>query len=126
MSKPRILVIEDEPSVSSYFRHALWGDFEVEIAETISDAMARLADESIPIQCLTLDLNMPDGIGPTLIKKFRESFPAIPIVVISGFDFSVIESVAAGAAEFLRKTETSPTLLIETLKRAINSRRQSG
>lgn len=124
--KPRILIIEDELTVATYFRCSLWSDFEVEIAETIADAMMRLTDDTIPICCVTLDLHLPDGIGLPLIKKIRENFPQVPIVVITGFDYTQLEVTAAGACDFLRKPDTPPRVLIETIKRAITQGKAEG
>jgi len=84
LSKHRILVVEDEPSVRWTFalifqRHGI----ETDVAESGREAIALLSRETYC--CVLLDLNIPPPDGIELAKFIYENSPETPIVVVSGY-----------------------------------------
>jgi DNA-binding NarL/FixJ family response regulator len=60
-----------------------------------------------------LDLNMPGMQGAAGVRRFRQQFPDVPVVVVSASDSSgeVERLIAAGAAGFICKTSSSQVML---------------
>ena len=81
----KILLIDDEPSIRTYFERLLTGlRYEV---QTASDSPTGLAcAERTRFDLIISDLNMPGTpSGLDLIKMLREKHPGCPVVVISGY-----------------------------------------
>ena len=81
----KILLIDDEPSIRSYFERLLTGlRYEV---QTAGDSPTGLAcAERTRFDLIISDLNMPGKpSGLDLIKMLREKHPGCPVVVISGY-----------------------------------------
>lgn len=103
-----VLIVDDEPSWS----HALALSLKVSagINHVIScydsrDAMELLAENDCSL--VLLDLTMPHISGETLLAKISETYPNIPVVIISGMNQieTAIRCVRAGAEDFYVKTD---------------------
>ena len=83
-SKPHILVCEDEPDIALLLRMLLQNDgYHVDIAHDAAQAKNMLKMKSY--DTLTLDINLPDQDGISLIKELHSvaKFKELPIVVVS-------------------------------------------
>ncbi len=79
----KVLLVEDDPSVSSSVRQVLGADdFRVDIASTLSEANAFL--DAFNYDLLILDWELPDGSGVDLCKKLRGKGFSAPILVLTG------------------------------------------
>jgi DNA-binding NarL/FixJ family response regulator len=60
-------------------------------------------------EVVLLDLRMPDGGGPELIARIRETWPEVKIVVLSASDdrASVDSALLAGASSFIVKSASA-------------------
>jgi CheY-like chemotaxis protein len=99
--KRRILVVEDEPELAQILEAflAAAGGFEVVVAHTGAEALARCGEE--PPALVLLDLELPDVDGAQLLARIRERVPDVPAVACSG---KRPESAAgAGFTAFFRK-----------------------
>jgi DNA-binding NarL/FixJ family response regulator len=65
------------------------------------------------ISLILLDLALPGVDGFEALRRFREEFPGIPVVVVSGFDQSelVTRAIDTGAMGFIPKTASTHILL---------------
>lgn len=82
-SKPRILVVDDEPSIRETLAMLLVSvGYEVAIAENGAAAVSQL-NRTVPDLIVT-DLNMPQMSGVELISHVRARYPSISIVAMSG------------------------------------------
>ena len=92
MSAPRVLVVEDDPSVRGLLHTVLSAEgYDV---STASDGLAGLVSVSSTRPALVLlDLMMPDLGGVRVIEELREDpeLAATPIIVVTGR----VESVPA-------------------------------
>lgn len=105
-SRPRVLIVDDNPSVSSLLRHALLAEgCEVDVADDGQQALVRIAD--VPPDLILLDLDIPHVPGDELCRRLK-SDPAtnlIPVVMVTGnVDFdSKLNAWECGADDFLSK-----------------------
>ncbi len=91
----RILLVEDNPQVADVTAQMLTTmGFQVEATDRARKALERLDAETTGIDLLLTDVIMPDGLnGVDLATLIRARFPALPIILTSGYN-----DVAAGAA----------------------------
>jgi CheY-like chemotaxis protein len=87
--RKRLLVVEDNPaeqmSISELLGH---DDIDVKIVSTGAEALQVMEKE--PLDCVVLDLRLPDMSGFDLLERFRDT-PALselPVVVFTGKDLS--------------------------------------
>ncbi len=111
--KVRVLVIDDEPSISRSLTRILTDKgYEVSCAETAADGLARA--EEIRPHFVLLDVRLPDGSGLDLIPRLHQIEAETQIVVVTavGDTSSVVRAVKLGAIEYLRKPYDMEELLL--------------
>lgn len=112
---PRILLVEDDPSLRAVFvnflRHA---GYEVVEAQDGADALAVLDRERAPVDLVVTDVVMPHTGGPALVARLRAHLPEIPVLYLSGYavDTEEVDGAAADTAH-LQKPLTRSALLAE-------------
>ena len=123
---PRILVIDDDADMRSVLEQSLQAaGYEVDLAETGLEGMAHF--HSKPVDVVVTDLIMSQQEGLETIIKFRNEFPGIPIIAISGNTAAKpLLTIARrlGAAAILQKP-FPPDHLISEVQRALRSRARS-
>ncbi len=83
-SKPRILVVDDEPSIRATMAMVLNASgYEVSTAEHGFDALLQLRSAPAP-DVIISDLNMPQMSGFEFLSVVRRRFSEIPVVAMSG------------------------------------------
>ena len=84
------------------------------------DQVRQALSENDQIDLLLLDLLMPGMEGAAGIKSIRESWPDIPIIVVSVNEDiqSIRQSLSAGAAGYIPKTST-PNVTVSAIKLVI-------
>ncbi len=112
-----VLLIEDNSIDALYFIENLKLAFNVYSAETLEAGIGKL--KQITIHCVLLDLCLPNGHGLAVIRKLREQHPKVPIVVVTSYEFNADAVIAAGAQDYIRKTELWPARLLAMVKLAI-------
>ncbi len=104
----RVLIADDHPLVRDGLRTVISVAFdrtELFEASSVAEAMA-VIDREGDFDLVLLDLNMPDAQGFSGLKRLRERFPALPIVMVSAaVDGQVVNgAIANGAAGFIPKS----------------------
>ncbi len=98
------MILEDEPRFREFLADVL-RDMGIDPlpASTAMSAMRML--EVSPPDLLLLDLNLPFVDGMSFLEKFRQGFPASPVLVISAFGDldSARKAIHLGVTEFLTK-----------------------
>ena len=107
----RVLLVDDHPVVRAGLAAVISGadDIDVvDIAESGTDALARL--RTVDVDLVVSDLQMPDGDGIELIKALPDG---PPVLILTTFDTQslVYRAVDAGAAGYLLKDSPAQTLL---------------
>ncbi len=109
--KDRILVVEDEKSISSLIRAILTGNgYDVIQATNGAEAFSMISSHCPDL--ILLDLGLPDIDGMEIIRAIR-SWTEMPIVVVSArsYDRDKVEALDAGADDYLTKPFSSTELL---------------
>lgn len=103
MSKPKLLVIDDELAIRRFLRASVNPE-EYDFAEADNGAAGiRLAAIESP-DLILLDLGLPDIDGVEVTKRIRE-WSQIPIIILSarGDEMNKVEALDAGANDYLTK-----------------------
>jgi len=81
----RILVIDDEPSVSHYLERALQRrGHRPEAYTSATDGWSRFVDPPLDFQLLIVDLAMPGTAGLEIVQRARAICPDVPVLLMSG------------------------------------------
>lgn len=125
MSKPLVLIADDEPQIRKMLRVTLEAaEFRVEEAENGKTAL-RLASSLKP-DALLLDLGLPDMDGTEVIAAIRQS-SKMPILVLSirGYDRDIVGAFEKGADDYVVKP-FSVDVLIARIRAALRKSSQDG
>ncbi len=104
MSSPSVLIVDDEPDIRELLAMTIRRmGFEALCAEDLAGARRQLDKRSVDF-CLT-DMKLPDGTGLELIAWLQSRVDPPPVAVITAFGSVdlAIESMKAGAFDFLTK-----------------------
>ena len=124
-----ILIVDDDP-VQRRLVEAMVQRFGYETltADGGDAAVKRLTDpDAGPVDCVVLDLVMPDLDGLGVLARLREAGIAVPVIVQTahgGID-NVVSAMRAGAADFVVKP-ASPERLQVSLHNALAARALAG
>jgi DNA-binding NtrC family response regulator len=124
----RILVVDDDP-VQRRLVEAMLCKFGYDalVAEGGEQAARLLIDERIPVDCVILDLVMPDLDGLGLLARLRAQGIGVPVIVQTahgGID-NVISAMRAGASDFVVKPASAERLQV-SLKNALTQSALAG
>ncbi len=123
-TKRSILIVEDSPTL------ALAWQIQLEplnhAVEVVSDGKSALAAlRSRPIDCVLLDLKLPDMEGIDILEEVVTwpASPAVVVVTANAWLSMAVRAVRAGALDYLVKP-FAQTRLITTVENAMKSRSQ--
>ncbi|MBL7740345.1 MAG: response regulator [Chitinophagaceae bacterium] len=102
MTTKRILVVEDEGQIGLALHMILSErDLELDYVNSLLSAEEYLEKKAPSV--VILDNKLPDGYGVDFISYIRKKYPAIKIIMISGFDSARDVALENGADIFLEK-----------------------
>ena len=115
----KVLIVEDEGDMCLLLNILLNGkEMELDHVKNISAAEEYLQNEQPSV--IILDNKLPDGFGLDLLPFLKKHYPAIKIIMISGFDASAKDvALESGADVFLEKPFTKHQLY-ESIKGLMN------
>jgi DNA-binding response OmpR family regulator len=117
---PRILIVDDEPQLRSFFEQTLLEDgYYVTAVATARQGLRALSDGEF--QVVVLDFSLPDADGLEVVRQIRGEYPDVSILAISGFMVGDMPRIAlaAGATATLMKP-TIPCELLNTVYRLLD------
>ena len=100
----KVLVVDDEPDIRELLSMTLTRmGLDCKTADSLGQAVDLLASQRFDL-CLT-DMRLPDGNGIDLVRQIQESYPDIPVAVITAYGNvdSAVEALKAGAFDFVSK-----------------------
>ena len=106
----KVLIVEDEGDMCLLLNILLNGkEMELDHVKTLSAAEEYL--QQVQPAVILLDNRLPDGFGIDFITHIKQNYPAVKIIMISGFDGSAKDvALENGADLFLEKPFTREQL----------------
>jgi DNA-binding NtrC family response regulator len=124
----RVLIVDDDPVARRLVENMVSrAGYEPAIAEGGDLALAILTGGKVRIDCVILDLVMPDLDGLGVLAKMREAGLDVPVIVQTahgGID-NVVSAMRAGAVDFVVKPVGAERLQV-SLRNALATRALEG
>jgi len=120
---PRILIVDDEEGIRDILQQILEMErFRVVTAKRGDEAIAVLKNNTIDL--VVTDIMMPGMSGLDLLTSVKKEFPAIPVVLITGYpgNYSTHDTIAAGADGYFSKPFHNMALL-STVRKILRRKR---
>jgi serine phosphatase RsbU (regulator of sigma subunit) len=120
-----VLVVEDDEGdallVAELLEDAL-PRMGIVRSRTLAEALGELAGAGV--DCVLLDLGLPDAVGLDALARVRAAAPAIAVIVLTGLDDEAagVAAVSAGAQDYLVKGRVDAGLLTRAVRYAIGRR----
>ena len=102
--KPKILFVEDDPSVILTFQTGLEAEgYPVEAVNSTSDALRRLANDDYPI--VITDIYLDERTGLDVLRASQDYNPGSAVIMITGQGTmeTVMEATQRGAFDYIAK-----------------------
>ncbi|HZM34849.1 MAG TPA: response regulator transcription factor [Burkholderiales bacterium] len=112
-----ILVVEDQQVVRELLTAVATSALAGARVTAVGDLESALeAARAMPVDLVLLDLGLPGCRGIDALKRFKEAYPSVVIVIVSSNDDSrvISDALAAGASGYLTKG-VSPSGLASAL-----------
>jgi len=127
-----VLLVEDNPGDARLLKEYLneasaystpRTDFEWITTDRLTQAVSLV--DSRRFDVALLDLSLPDAHGLETFDRLQAHAPQIPIIVLSGLDDSTVavEAVRKGAQDYLVKGDVNASLLLRSIRYAIERKR---
>ncbi|BDZ43862.1 hypothetical protein GCM10025865_31610 [Paraoerskovia sediminicola] len=120
-----LLVEDDDGDALLVEEHLADADLHVDLirATTLEDAVHRVRRG--PVDCVLLDLGLPDSVGLGAVERFRDLDQPPSLVVLTGRTGGDdgVRAVAAGADDYLVKSDVGPDVLARSVRYAVQRRR---
>jgi len=126
--KPKILLVEDDPSLAKIYKLELEMDnFEV---LTASDGEAGLSTaKSGKPDLILLDIVLPKANGLAVLEQLKKDEEAknIPVIIITNFgqEENIKKAFTLGAQDFVLKYQTTPGELAKKIKEILDQQNKT-
>ena len=102
-----VLHVEDDAADIAIVGRYLGSSFAISNATTIDAAMQQLAQQQIDV--VLLDLGLPDSEGLSGLRRIKQDFPTMPVVILTEHDDEQLglDAVAQGAEDFVSKSRSN-------------------
>jgi putative nucleotidyltransferase with HDIG domain len=123
LSKPSVLVIDDETGPRDALKVILRPFFTIHAAESAQAALQVLKQQHIDL--ITLDQKLPDRQGIDLLQDIKHEYTDIEVIIITGYGSlkSAMEGIRHGAAGYLLKP-FNVTELITLINQTLEKKRR--
>jgi len=119
-----ILVVDDEPAICDLLHNALeTKGYTVFMGNNGREALETLRRNNIA--AVITDIRMPGMDGAMLLKKIKELFPDIPVMIITGYGTldNAVDMMKQGAADYISKP-FSTHKIYETIEKMLRDKRE--
>jgi len=111
-TKPRILIVDDDPSQAATLARVLELEgYRTSVAAGGAEALAAVGRG--PVDLVLTDLKMPGMDGLELFRRLREERPGLPVLIVTahGTIETAIAAVREGVVDFIQKPVYAEELL---------------
>jgi two-component system, NarL family, sensor histidine kinase UhpB len=118
-----LLLVEDSPADAMLLAQVLQQSdicrYGLRTVTTIADAEVALC--TAEVDCVLLDLALPDSDGIDSVRRVHEISPHVPIIVLTGRDDSLmgLDAINAGAQDFLVKGQPKGNSILRCARWAV-------
>jgi len=123
----RILVVEDDPGITSFLRKGLAAEgYSTTIASGVSEAISVLREPGDPFGLILLDLGLAEGDGADVLRWLRTSDRSVPVIILTARAevADKVRGLNAGANDYVTKPFSFEELLAR-IRAAVRSGAQS-
>jgi diguanylate cyclase (GGDEF)-like protein len=123
----RVLLVEREgttvETLREAFRRVRASVVELEWAEELAGALARLSQGGV--DAVLLDPSLPDSDGLSSFERLYAFAPEVPIIILTDKDDDelAVQTVQWGAQDYLLKGEVTPALVVRSVRYAMERHR---
>jgi DNA-binding NtrC family response regulator len=113
----RILIVDDDPLIRRQLEGLYAGHaYAVDSASDVDEALEKLA--SAEFSLAVVDMRMPGSDGITLTGEIRQRWPAIDVIIITGYGSikGAVEAMRHGACDYITKPFEADDILLATQK----------
>ncbi|MEU8585936.1 SpoIIE family protein phosphatase [Streptomyces sp. NPDC048664] len=117
----RVLLVEDDDGDALLVEEFLYDtDLPHTLARSRTAAEAHTALAANPVDCVLLDLHLPDASGVETVQAIQAVTDA-PIIVLTGLDEprAGVDALASGAQDYLVKGKVDPDLMQRAVRYAV-------
>lgn len=118
----RVLVVEDEPEVAWNIKRLLERRFDVMVETTPSLRTGKALIESGGFDVVTLDKQLPDGDGISLLEEITASREHPPVIVVTGHgdEQTAVRAFESGAAGYVVKDARLYAMLPDVFEKVLS------
>ncbi len=124
----KILIVDALADDRALLRQQLPGlpELEFSFEEACSGEEAVEKVERSGFQCILLDCALPGGAGVGWVRRLQQSAPPVPVIALSrhGGEDLAVETLKAGAHDYLNKTRLDGTILRDAVLAAVEKAEQ--
>jgi len=121
--EPRLLVVDDDPLIRDELESLFAAQpMQVECVANVADAMQTLSERDFALALVDVRIGGGDGIA--LTKDVREHWPAVDVIMITGYGSikNAVEAMRQGAIDYITKP-FQPEELLHAVQKALERRR---
>jgi DNA-binding NtrC family response regulator len=122
MSKPRILIVDDEASLRETLGIIFTKEgFEARLAQNFTEGLADALRSSPDV--ILCDIKMPDGNGLDLLRRVKAEHSQIPVIMITAHTSTedAVEAMKVGAVDYIKKPFNNDELIL-IVRRALGEK----
>ncbi len=119
MNKPKIFLIDDEPTVTLMMGKLLSHEgYEVSTAGNIEEAESKMLHEDFDL--IITDINLGKDTGINILRNVKKAKPTCPVILITGYPNveTASEAVRLDAYDYLSKP-VEKVIMMRTVKKAL-------
>ncbi|MEL7567993.1 MAG: sigma-54 dependent transcriptional regulator [Dehalobacterium sp.] len=105
MEKPKILVVDDEVEVGTFFKFYFQEEKSLPIQVAYTGKEARELFTTNNYDLALVDLKLPDADGISLLKEIKNNHPQCLVIIMTGYSTvkSAVEAIKYGAYDYIDK-----------------------
>lgn len=105
MLDPKILIVDDEAEVGTFFEMYFQEEKGLSVQVAYSGAEARQLIACHRFDLALVDLKLPDAFGISLLKEIKNRTPQCEVIIMTGYSTvkSAVEAIKYGAFDYIDK-----------------------